>query len=72
MSFNHQWHSYDVARLWPQGSVVLLRNKMNTALHHKFAYLLISNWAPAGSFWARRDNEYQLIEEPRTNERDNK
>lgn len=64
MSFNHQWHPYEVARHWPVGSVVLLRNNSEN-LHHQHAYLLISNWNPSGSFWARKDNEYQLIEEPK-------
>ena len=65
MSFNNQWHNYEVARYWPQGSVVLLRTKLKTVTHHQYCYLLVSNWQPQGSFWNRDEHSYQLVEEPK-------
>lgn len=67
MSFNNQWHLFEVAQHWPEGSVVLARIK-GEALYHIYTYILINNWRPFNPCWDRKQNTYQLIEEPKKNE----
>ena len=68
MNFNNQWHNYEVAELWPVGSVVLMRLKITAECHHSHSYLLVNNWNPKSQTWNRK-SEFQLVEEPTKHER---
>lgn len=68
MSFNHQWHTFDVARHWPNGSVVLSRYKLKSVSHHEYIYVLVNNWVGEKAKMFLTDHQFQLIEEPRNNE----
>ena len=61
-----KWCSYEDAKQWPPGSVVLCRIPSCTKLVHDNSYYL-SLYFKADVPWRTKDAEYLLIETPNKN-----